>query len=267
MTTGADYYVYVYIDPRNFEEFYYGKGKGSRKDAHLLDQGDSPKTKRISEIRKSGATPIIRVIAKELTEDQALLIEATLLWKLGKFTTNLMGGHFSENFRLHDTMHKELPGFDFQNRLYYFNVGEGKHRQWEDCRIMDFISAGQGVRWRDAICGFRKGDVFAAYLKGKGFVGIGRIKEEARMIREVFIGTQPLVALRPFMADNCDSKELSEYVARVDWLCAVPASEAKMKRKAGIYTTTHVRALLNGQPLTVEFLSKEFAVDFKEILT
>lgn len=30
-----DYYVYVYIDPRNYEEFYYGKGKGSRKNAHL----------------------------------------------------------------------------------------------------------------------------------------------------------------------------------------------------------------------------------------
>jgi hypothetical protein len=24
-----NYYVYVYIDPRNYEEFYYGKGKGS----------------------------------------------------------------------------------------------------------------------------------------------------------------------------------------------------------------------------------------------
>jgi hypothetical protein len=31
----TEYYVYVYIDPRNFEEFYYGKGKASRKDAHL----------------------------------------------------------------------------------------------------------------------------------------------------------------------------------------------------------------------------------------
>ena len=27
----SEYYVYVYIDPRNFEEFYYGKGKGKRK--------------------------------------------------------------------------------------------------------------------------------------------------------------------------------------------------------------------------------------------
>lgn len=34
--SASDYYVYVYIDPRNYEEFYYGKGKGNRKDAHLI---------------------------------------------------------------------------------------------------------------------------------------------------------------------------------------------------------------------------------------
>ena len=35
--TENNFYVYVYIDPRNFEEFYYGKGKGCRKQAHLKD--------------------------------------------------------------------------------------------------------------------------------------------------------------------------------------------------------------------------------------
>jgi hypothetical protein len=72
-----DYYVYVYIDPRNFEEFYYGKGSGSRKDAHLADTSDSAKAKRIAAIRKAGAEPIIRVIARGLSEEEALLIEAT----------------------------------------------------------------------------------------------------------------------------------------------------------------------------------------------
>ena len=43
----ANYYVYVYIDPRSYEEFYYGKGKGARKDAHLSDVGDSAKVTRI----------------------------------------------------------------------------------------------------------------------------------------------------------------------------------------------------------------------------
>jgi hypothetical protein len=34
--SNAQWYVYVYIDPRNFEEFYYGKGKGNRKEAHIF---------------------------------------------------------------------------------------------------------------------------------------------------------------------------------------------------------------------------------------
>ena len=46
-----DYYVYVYIDPRNLKSFYYGKGKGSRKEAHLND-ASILKAKRIAAITK-----------------------------------------------------------------------------------------------------------------------------------------------------------------------------------------------------------------------
>ncbi len=171
-----DYYVYVYIDPRNFEEFYYGKGRGSRKDVHLLDESDSEKAKRIAQIKKEGLTPIVRVIAAKLSEQQALLAEATLLWKLGKWTTNVASGHFSSHFRPPNTLHKELSGFDFRNGLYYYNVGEGPHRNWDDYAKFGFISAGQGSRWRDAILGFQPGDVFIAYLKRYGFVVLARLK-------------------------------------------------------------------------------------------
>ncbi|MBE2274655.1 MAG: GIY-YIG nuclease family protein [Flavobacteriales bacterium] len=84
MTDKGDYYVYVYIDPRNYEEFYYGKGKGNRKDAHLNDESDSEKARRIKDIQKAGLKPIIRVIVKDLTEKEAFLIEKTLIWKLGR---------------------------------------------------------------------------------------------------------------------------------------------------------------------------------------
>ena len=268
-SSDSDYYVYVYIDPRNFEEFYYGKGRGSRKEAHLFDSGDSPKTKRIAEIRAVGVAPIVRVIARGLTESQALLIEATLLWRLGRFTTNIARGHFTELFRPLNSLHRDLPGFDFLNRLYYFNVGEGKgeRRLWDDCRKYSFIAAGHGPTWRDAICQFKPGDVFAAYLKGSGFVGIGRIKASARMAREVVIEGKPLLKLCPIMDQDADSPELSEYAALVDWIRAVPRQEAKMKRKAGLYTTPLLRASLDGQPRTVDFLTKEFAVDFPTLLT
>ena len=62
-----DYYVYVYIDPRTYEEFYFGKGRGSRKDAHLSDNSDSEKSKQIKAIQNEGLEPIVRVIARDLS--------------------------------------------------------------------------------------------------------------------------------------------------------------------------------------------------------
>lgn len=265
-----DYYVYVYIDPRNFEEFYYGKGRGSRKDAHLADSSDTEKSRRIAAIHKSGLEPTIRVIARNLSERDALLVEKTLLWKLGNQLTNIASGHYSTNFRPHDTLHLKLSGFDYQSGVYYYNVGEGDHRNWDDYMEFGFISGGQGIRWRDAMLGFQPGDVVAAYLKRHGFVGIGQITEAARPIREVSVRGKPLLGHDLHcknMADNIDSNDLCEYVALVDWKRKTPRQEAKWKPRVGLYTTTHVRASLDGQPETVEFLESEFDIDLKELVS
>jgi len=45
MADSGGFYVYVYIDPRNHEEFYIGKGQGQRKLAHLADAGNSRKVR------------------------------------------------------------------------------------------------------------------------------------------------------------------------------------------------------------------------------
>ncbi|MFA6166091.1 MAG: GIY-YIG nuclease family protein [Gemmatimonadaceae bacterium] len=263
------YYVYVYIDPRNYEEFYFGKGKGSRKEAHLTDTGDSEKTRRISAIRKAGLSPIIRVIARGLSEHDALLVEKTLLWKLGRQLTNKSSGHYSQNFRPHDTLHVDLSGFDYESGVYYYNVGEGPHRNWDDYRKFSFISGGQGVRWRDAMLGFQLGDVVVAYLKNHGFVGIGRITARAQPIRHVTIGGRPLLKLPlkcTSMADNAESDELCEYVALVTWAKAVTRAGSKWKARAGLYTTTHVRASLDSQPKTVSFVEMAFGVAISDLV-
>ena len=265
----SDYYVYVYIDPRNYEEFYYGKGKGSRKDAHLGDTSDSAKAKRIGEIKREGLDPIIRVIARGLMEHEALLIEKTLLWKLGKWTTNVATGHFAEKFRPQNTLHKRLSGFDYQNGIYYYNVGEGPHRNWDDYVQFGFISAGQGTKWRDAMRGLAQGDVFAAYLKRHGFVGIGRIKTRAKMIRDVVVGGKSLLSLPlrcPNMGDNSTNTDLSEYVCLVDWIKTVSRNKAKWQTSPKPYTTPHIRASLDGQPDTVKFLEGEFDVRIREMI-
>lgn len=267
-----DYYVYVYIDPRNLEEFYYGKGKGSRKNAHLFDVSDSEKSKRIRKIREAGLELMIRVIAANLTEQEALLIEATLIWKLGRFTANVAGGHFNSKFRPHDTYHAELSGFDFQNGIYYYNVGEkshDEHRDWEDYVKYGFISAGQGERWRDAMLGFQKGDAIAAYITGRGFVGVGRIVQPAKRIRDVEIGGKRLLDLNlaaKTMNINSDDPVNSEYVALVEWIETVPREQAKFRRKSGLFTPQRVRASLDNQPTTVDFINQEFGVDMRSLV-
>jgi hypothetical protein len=264
-----DYYVYVYIDPRNNEEFYYGKGSGSRKDVHLRDASDSAKAKRIAEIKKEAIEPIIRVIARGLRESEALLIEKTLLWKLGKWTANIASGHFADKFRPHNALHKELSGFDYQNGLYYYNIGEGPHRNWDDYVKFGFISAGQGTRWRNAMLGFNHGDICAAYLKKNGFVGIGRIETKAKMIRDIRIGSKAILGL-PLrcnnMGENSDNSELSEYVCLVKWVKAVQRNQAKWRSTPKLYTTTHVRASLDGQPETLSFLEAQFGINIRELI-
>lgn len=263
------YYVYVYIDPRSYEEFYYGKGKGSRKDAHLVDDSDSEKSRRIKEIKAEGLMPIIKVIASNLSERDALLVEKTLLWKLGKQLTNKSSGHYADNFRPHNTLHKDIAGFDFQNGLYYYNVGEGEHRNWDDYLTYNFISAGQATRFRDAMLGLKEGDYIAAYLKRSGFVGIGKIIQTAKPINNVFIAQTPLLQHKLVctnMAENSGNLEKSEYVALVDWIKAVPRSEAEWKPGAGLFTSQQIRASLENQPLTKKFLEDKFDVNFADLL-
>lgn len=268
--TDRSYYVYVYIDPRNFEEFYYGKGKGARRFAHLSDASDSEKAVRIQAIKAEGLIPIVRTVAAGLTEAEAHLVETTLIWKLGRGLTNKSAGHFVSLFRPHHTLHRELSGFDFQNGIYYFNLGEGPHRNWDDCRRLGFVSAGQGIRWRDQILEFAQGDVIVAYLKGYGYVGVGKIvacpvrylsfRHKGKLLQDC-----DLVA--PRMWERSDDAELSEYVANVHWVSSVPRSEAKWRPKSGLFTIPLVRASLERQPVTVSFIEREFRVNLRELAT
>jgi len=286
-----NYYVYVLIDPRNFEEFYYGKGKDDRKNEHekeaekaLAKKADgeskedfNSKVTRINKIKKAGLRMITRVIAKDLTNEQALLVEKTLIWKLGKYTTNISSGHFSDKFRPHNTIYKDLSGFDFTNKIHFFNVGDQPKdkyisRSWEDSKKYSFISAGQGVEWRETICKLNEGDIIAAYLSKFGYVGVGRVIKKAIRIQDIKIDKTPLLSLELKSKNldlNADDNDKSEYVALVEWIKAVDRSEAK--KYPGIFFNISTRALLEAhrnkrQFDTIEYLEREFSVKFDDLL-
>jgi hypothetical protein len=266
----SNYYVYVYIDPRSYEEFYYGKGKGSRKDAHLADVSDSAKVARIKEILDEGERPIVRVIASGLTEHEALMVETTLIWKLGRTLDNIASGHFVSRFRKPNTYHKELAHFDFENGIYYVNVGEGESRNWDDCRKFGFLAAGgDNPSWRKQISSLVEGDVVVAYLTGHGYVGVGRVRHRAVPYSQFLYSGVPLGAhdlVQPNVSHDAADVETCDYIVSVDWRVTVPREEAKrISKKNGHYAPQRVRASLSDQPATIAFVEETFDVDLRSL--
>ena len=269
------YYVYVYIDPRDYSEFYYGKGKGNRKDAHLTDNSDSVKARIIKEIKADGQEPIIRVIAKDLTESEAFLVEKTLIWKLGRTLSNVSSGKDKDRFRPHKTFHKEIPGFDFQRGVYFFNIGDvaaSDWRDWEDMKKHSFIAAGGGSVYSGQIRTFQTGDIFCAYRTRRnnigGYVGIGRIVTPAVPYRKFRIRGRLLsrLSLSGNYAHDSHDSEQCDWICAIHWIKTVPTDKAKWVVNEGLFSKQMVKASLKDQPKTMRFLEDTFQVDFSKLL-
>jgi len=96
------YYVYIYIDPRNDEIFYIGKGNGNRCFSHLTEQSESEKVKRINDIKQDKKEPIIEILVHGVEDDVAKKVEAAVIDLIGlnKLTNKVRGNYASKIGRM-----------------------------------------------------------------------------------------------------------------------------------------------------------------------
>ena len=99
------YYVYSLKDPRKSpaKPFYIGKGTGIRAWEHVLQADDTRKGRRINEIIAEGKKVIVTKLADDLTEFQALKLEAELI---SAFGTEDFGGILTNSVQPSGTSNK-----------------------------------------------------------------------------------------------------------------------------------------------------------------
>lgn len=268
-----DYYVYGYYDPRNMQCFYIGKGKDLRRFAHLTDDGSSKKVELIKSIQEDGEEPIIRVIVNGCSEAEALLIESTLIWWNQSSLTNKVAGHGISMFRpnLEYSLLKKVPGFDFSNGIFLVNCGDGETRSWEDHKRFNFISAGHDPKWSRPLKRLNIGDIVVAYLKGDGYMAVGKVISTAVKAKDFISSDGTLInevtdLSSPNLFHNKNDEDFAEFCVGVDWIKAFNRGDGKFKTKSGLYTTPLIVTSLFNQPKTIEYIEEEFDIAIEELL-
>jgi hypothetical protein len=240
--TVNDFYVYAYVDPSDESIFYIGKGKGERSQSHIKAYENkkniseeevilSEKNEKIDAIVKKGKEPRIVILAKDLGEQEAYMVESAFIWmhkylKGAEALANIQAGHKHEHFRplkLEYSLMADVPRFDVYS-IYRFNVSNVGHLSWEIAKgKLPYITAGGNTSSYSAITKLVQNDIVCAYVSGKGYVGIGKVLEVAKPLHNDDALKQEILSnseYYPYFKESIKAPEKEKwcYGAKIDWL-------------------------------------------------
>jgi hypothetical protein len=210
------------------------------------------------------STELRVAIPQEAENDRLLGVKTFGAWPVVSVRD---AGEVAEAARLiltdYGVRHKEL-GSPRTVRDYYVSFGEGLHRDWEDGVRYGFVSAGQGTWYSQTLRKLERGTRIFTYLPGKGYVGVGVVREPAVPVRDFFVEVDgervPILdaevrAAR--MDENADDPEKREYIVGVDWLHTLPREQAY--RFEGMFANQNSACRLTHQP-TLDALTQRFGL-------
>ncbi len=157
------------------------------------------------------------------------------------------------------------PGREAWNgQDYYVSLGEGEHRNWDDCVRYGFVSGGQGEWFSRTLSMLKPGSRIFTYIPDVGYVGVGTVAESVLPVmdflveldsQQVPILQAPLVA--PNMGENADDPKRSEYLVRIKWLVTLPRDQA-LKEK-GLFANQNTACRLRNK-FTLNRLTERFGL-------
>lgn len=146
--------------------------------------------------------------------------------------------------------------------FYFVNTGitDDNARKWSLNKKYDFVSAGGGPRWVNAIKKLKKGDKIFALIKGKGYVGYGIVEEDAVLVKNYRANGKLLIDDLPESHSWKQEKDPTkdEWLVRMNWLKTFDEDNAQWFR--GAFANQNVVCKLR-DPNTFEFLVEKFGVE------
>jgi hypothetical protein len=151
---------------------------------------------------------------------------------------------------------------DSEDTGYWFmntgDDGSNNGRSWEDCRKYGFMLAGDGERWMNLMKKLKVGDKLFAYLKGRGYVGLGEVTAEAVPFKDFIpsgssqaLPEVPLTA--QYQAERMTDPEHWDLCVAVRWINSLDRDEAVLMNRARQGTLSRIK-----QPQLVTELLKTF---------
>lgn len=147
---------------------------------------------------------------------------------------------------------------------YYVSFESNADRSWEDARRLGFVSAGYGRWYTKTLHNLEPGHRVFVRAPGKGYIGVGRVLESARLVEDVTVPGpegQPIRLLDAGLTAKMDhhpgDSDMGETVVRVDWINTVAVEDAYSE--TGLFGNQNSACRLRDEA-TIEKVSRRFDV-------